>query len=376
MRRLLLLTCAIVLVDTVFYAALVPLIPYYSEEFGLSKSAVGFLSGAFGAGVLAGSVPGGYLAFRAGVKPTALGGLAIFSATSLAFGFAGGPYALILARFGEGFGSALSWVAAFTWLAYRAPEERRGEFVGTMLSAAVVGALLGPALGSAAVAAGVPLAFTAMAAAGAGILVWAALEPAPQPETGHTFSEMFRGLFRIRFAGSLWLITISPLIFSSLTVLIPLDLSGFGWSAAAVGAVFLIASAAEAAAHPLLGRWSDRSGYRGPVYTGLLGSILILLALPWAGSPWLISPLVVLAAAAFNASLTPGTALFSKDAAKVGVDQALVFGAVNFTWALGSAAGSPLAGFLADLQSDALTYLFLALVCLATLALLLRFKIL
>ena len=55
MRRLLALTSAIVLVDNVFYAALTPLVPYFNEEFGLSKSAVGVLSGAYGAGVLAGS---------------------------------------------------------------------------------------------------------------------------------------------------------------------------------------------------------------------------------------------------------------------------------------------------------------------------------
>ena len=61
MRRLLALACAIVLVDTIFYAALTPLVPYFNEEFGLSKSAVGVLSGAYGAGVLVGSAPGAYL---------------------------------------------------------------------------------------------------------------------------------------------------------------------------------------------------------------------------------------------------------------------------------------------------------------------------
>ena len=37
MRRLLALTCAIVLVDTVFYGTLTPLVPYFSEQFSLSK---------------------------------------------------------------------------------------------------------------------------------------------------------------------------------------------------------------------------------------------------------------------------------------------------------------------------------------------------
>ena len=88
MRRLLALSCAIVLVDTVFYAALTPLVPYFNEEFGLSKAAVGVLSGAYGAGVLVGSAPGAYLASRAGVKAAAIAGLILMSLTSLAFGLA------------------------------------------------------------------------------------------------------------------------------------------------------------------------------------------------------------------------------------------------------------------------------------------------
>ncbi|MGH3089959.1 MAG: MFS transporter, partial [Rubrobacteraceae bacterium] len=114
MRKLLMLCCSIVLVDTVFHAALVPLIPHFTQELGLSKFEVGILSGSFGAGVLIGSVPGGYMVMRAGVKATAIFGFAIFSATSLVFGFAGSEWLLVSARFGEGFGSALSWVAAFT----------------------------------------------------------------------------------------------------------------------------------------------------------------------------------------------------------------------------------------------------------------------
>src|SRR5918997_3446553 len=134
MRRLLALTCGMILVDTVFYATLVPLVPYFTEELGLSKSAAGILSGAFGAGVLLGSAPGGYLAARLGVKPTALGGLVLMSAASLLFGFASGAWELVALRLAGGFGSALSWVAAFTWVVARVPEERRGQTIGTLLS--------------------------------------------------------------------------------------------------------------------------------------------------------------------------------------------------------------------------------------------------
>ena len=37
-RRLLFLVGAVVLVDTMFYAALTPLLPHYADELGLSKT--------------------------------------------------------------------------------------------------------------------------------------------------------------------------------------------------------------------------------------------------------------------------------------------------------------------------------------------------
>ncbi|MDQ4127223.1 MAG: MFS transporter [Actinomycetota bacterium] len=372
MRRLIALTCAIVLVDTIFYAALTPLVPYYDNELGLSKSAVGILSGAYGAGVLAGSAPGAYLASRAGVRAAALIGLGLLSVTSLTFGLAESVPLLVLTRFAGGFGSALSWVAAFTWLVGRAPEERRGELIGVMVSSAVFGALLGPVLGSVAATIGTLPAFAAVAAAGVLIALWAALEAVPEAEEPRPIFVELRAVLKPRPATGLWLIGLSPLMFSVLAVLVPLELGRLGWGAAAVGIVFLISAAFEAVVHPLLGRWADRGGYRSPVRAGLLASVGILLVLPWAASPWLLGLLVVLAAGAFNAPLVPGTALFSRSTQKAGMEGAVAFGITNFAWASGYAVGAPLGGFLADLRGDALSYLFLTVVCLATLVALRR----
>ncbi|MCA1687284.1 MAG: MFS transporter [Actinobacteria bacterium] len=370
MRRLLALTCTIILVDTIFYGTLTPLVPYFSEEFGLSKSAVGVLTGSFGAGVLVGSAPGAYLASRAGVKVAAITGLVFMSATSLVFGLADAAWVLVLARFAGGFGSSLSWVAAFTWLTARAPDERRGELIGIMLSAAVFGALLGPVLGSAAAIVGLLPAFAAVAAVGMVISVWAAVEAAPGPAERRPLFGTLRTVLQPHLMAGLWFISLSPLLFSVLAVLVPLELSRFGWGAAAVGAVFLVSAAFEAVVHPLLGRWSDRAGYGSPVRAGLLASVGILLALPWVGSPWILGLLVVLASGAFNATLVPGTALFSRGTEKAGMDQALAFGLTNFAWASGYAVGAPLGGSLADLGGDALSYFFLTGVCLLTLLLL------
>ena len=372
MRRLLALSCAIVLVGTIFYAALYPLVPFFQEEFGLSKSTVGILSGAYGAGVLVGSVPGGYLASRSGVRVTALVGLTLMSVTSVMFALVDTSWLLVLTRFAGGFGSSLSWVAAFTWLVDRAPEERRAELIGVMISAAVVGALLGPVLGSVAATVGLLPAFASVAVAGAAIAVWAAFEPAPASSGNVSLIPALGTVRQPRLLTALWFIGLSPLLFSALAVLVPLDLNRLGWGAAAVGTVFFVSAVFEAVVHPLLGRWSDRSGYRPPVIAGLLVSIGILILLTFAGSPWVIGLLVVLAAGAFNATLVPGTALFSRGTEKAGMDRAVAFAITNFAWASGYAVGAPVGGFLADLRGDALSYLALMMVCLSTIVLVRR----
>lgn len=371
-RRLLALSCAIVLVDTIFYAALYPLVPFFQEEFGLSKSTVGILSGAYGAGVLVGSVPGGYLASRSGVRVTALVGLILMSITSVMFALVDATWLLVLVRFVGGFGSALSWIAAFTWLVERAPEERRAELIGVMVSAAVIGALLGPVLGSVAATVGLLPAFASVAVVGVVIALWAALEPAPASSGNVALLPALGTIRQPQLMTALWFIGLSPLLFSALAVLVPLDLNRLGWGAAAVGAVFFVSAIFEAFVHPALGRWSDRSGYRPPVFAGLIVSIGILLLLTWAGNPWIIGLLVVLAAGAFNATLVPGTALFSRGTEKAGMDRAVAFAMTNFAWASGYAVGGPLGGFLADFRGDALSYLSLAVVCLVTILVLRR----
>src|SRR5215211_2842008 len=162
-----------VFVDTVFFTALTPLLPQYAEDLDLSKAGVGVLAAAYPAGALVGGIPGGMAAARFGVKPTVIAGLLLMVATTTVFGFAEGIVLLDLARFVQGFASALTWTAALAWLVSRAPAGRRGLLIGTAMSAAIVGALFGPVLGGVASLIGVEVAFTSVAAVGLGLAVWA-----------------------------------------------------------------------------------------------------------------------------------------------------------------------------------------------------------
>src|SRR4051794_23119848 len=109
MRRLFWLVAAVVFVDTMFFAAVAPLLPHYVDELDLSKTGAGVLTAAYPAGTFAGALPSGWLATRWGVKPTVLLGVAMLALASLSFAFAGSVVALDTARFIQGVGGACMW---------------------------------------------------------------------------------------------------------------------------------------------------------------------------------------------------------------------------------------------------------------------------
>src|SRR5713101_3193101 len=147
MRRLLFLICAVVLVETTFFAALAPLVPHFTSTLGLSKTGAGILVGSYAAGGFVGALPGGLMATRWGVRKTMSIGLVLLAVLGVVFGFAHSIWLLDLSRFGQGVGSALAWTGALAWLVAAGPRERRGELIGLALGAAAFGALVGPVIG-------------------------------------------------------------------------------------------------------------------------------------------------------------------------------------------------------------------------------------
>jgi MFS family permease len=366
MRRLLSLVCLVVFVETMLYSALVPLLPGYTHEFGLSKTAAGLLVGAYAMGALLGALPGGIAAARYGPRRALLIGLAIVSVASLAFGFAGDAWTLGIARLAQGLGGSLAWAGALTWLIVSTPRERRGELLGTAIGSAIFGALLGPAVGALAHHIGTRPVSVGLAALAGLLAAWALRMPpakAQPPRRG----AIARALGERQVLGALWLMTIPALVFGIVGVLVPLELDQAGWTAAAIAFAWIAAGVIEMFLAPVIGRISDRHGRLLPLRVALSGAVVVLVAFSLADRPAALVPILILSGVTFGAFWAPAMALLSDAAERIGLAQGLAFGLMNVAWGAGNALGPALGGALADAAGDALPYALAAIVCAGTL---------
>ena len=368
MRRLFWLVAAVVLVDTMFFAAVAPLLPHYSDELDLSKTGAGILTAAYPAGTFVGALPSGWLATRWGVKPTLLLGLALLGTASLGFAFAGSVVVLDSARFVQGVGGACMWAAGMAWLVSASPPDRRGEMIGAALSAAIVGVLLGPVLGGAATLLSPEAVFSFVAVVAAGLAVWTWSMPGVEPEESPGVRAMLRALGRPAVLIGFWVFTLPALFSGVIEVLVPLHLDELDVGGAGIGVIFLLAAAVEAVVSPIAGRVSDRSGRLTPIRAGLLGAAVMAIVLPLPNTAVLVGLFVMLTFVALANFWAPGMALLSDAAEDAGLDLALAFAISNLAWALGHVFGAGVGGAVADASSDAVPYAALAVACAATLA--------
>ena len=366
-RRILALTSAIVFVDTLFFAALTPLLPHYAHELGLGKAGAGVLAAAYPLGTLVGAVPSGMVAARFGVKPTVLVGLFGVAMTTAVFGVVDQAWQLDLARFLQGLSSSFSWTGALAWLVASAPGGAKGRLIGQAFAAAVAGALFGPVLGGLATIAGTGATFGAVAAASLGLAAFAYLTPAIRPEEPQPVAKLVAAVRDRRILLPVWFVLLPALLFGTLAVLGPLRLSALGAGAIGIGAVWLIAGVLETLNNLVVGRLSDRLGPLVPIRAALVVTIAATIVLPLPQNRYVLALVILVAAIAFGTFYTPGMAMLTHAAEARGLDYGYAFALLNLAWAPGQTIGAALGGTIAEATSDAVPYLILSGLALVTL---------
>ncbi len=368
LKRLLFLVSAVVFVDTMFFAALTPLLPHYAHVHHLGKAGAGVLQAAFAVGAFAGAIPSAMVTARLGVKATVVAGMLALAVTSTAFGFAETSWQLELGRFLQGIADSFAWTGALSWLVAAAAPSRRGQLIGSAFGVAIGGALFGPVLGGVASRLGTRATFSAVALLAVALAVWAARTAAARPEQPQSVRRLAGALRDRRMVVAAWLVALPALLFGTLSTLGPLRLSHLGFSSLAIGGTWLVGAGVEGATNPLIGRVIDRRGVRGPFRAALLASMAVLVLLPWPGNRWLLAPLIVVAACSFGFFWTPALSLLTNESERQGLDYAWGFAVMNLAWAPGQAIGSAAGGAIAGATADAVVYLSLAGACALTLA--------
>jgi len=366
-RRLVRVIGAIVFVDTMFYAAIAPLLPTLAHQLHLSKLSAGLMTASYPLGTLIGSLPGGLLAARAGPKFTVCAGLALLACSTLCFGWLDSAAALDAARFVEGVGGACSWAGGLAWIVAEAAPERRGGLIGAALGAAIAGALFGPVIGTVANAAGRGPTFSAVVFLAVLLIAQARRLPSSHVGSQQGLRELRDAISSPGLLASMWLVALPAVASGVLGVLGPLRLHRLGAGTAVIGATFLAAAAGEAALSPVIGRLSDRCGRIVPLRFGLGAATGLLVCFLLPHNPFPLAVVIVALASALAAFWAPAMAMLADAADVAGLDQALAAALMNLAWAGGQIFGAGGGGAVAKAAGDSVPVIAAAGLCAATL---------
>ena len=359
-------------IDAALYLAVVPLLPYYSERFDLSKVGAAVILAAYPVAVPLTSLAAGALAPRIGGRTIALVGAVIMTVATIAFAFAPNEYVLALARFVQGAASGIAWVGSMAWLTVNTPAEIRGRATGLVMGMLSLGAIAGPGVGTLADATSPELAFLLVAALSGLSLVLTLLAPAGvvvAAETGY-LRAIRRALRNPLVIAALVLTLIDPMTLGAVDLLAPLALDDRGVETWQIGAALTGGAGIGAIAGPVIGRLADRFG---AIELALaLGVLLSLAPTLFAFDPptWAVLTTLVLLGPVFAGVATVMFPLASAGADEVGVAHGVVNGLIAVGWATAFTMAPLVAGLVADQWGDQVAYAGAAVLCLPLLAVL------
>jgi len=353
------------MVEAAFYTALTPLLPTIQSSLALSKGEVGLLAGMYAVGLCVASIPLGLLASRIGVKESALTGLVLLSAFSVAFGFADQYWELLVTRFMQGVAGAQCWASGMAWLIELVPRKNRGEIVGISSGAAALGAVLGPALGGLAALIGRAPAFSAVAGLGA-VLAWIA-GPLPTPSNlkRRPTTRLRQRTGLLRLLRGAWLAGLPGFLLGSISVLGPLALHRAGWGPLAISAVYIMTATVSILVRPIFGRWSDEHGYRYSLRILLVAAMGLTTIVPFISNRWLLPAVFSLTVFTYGLFWGPAVTLIAGEYERFRIPSALGFSVMNLAGGVGVILGSAANAEIAQAGGDAVAFSLAAAICLA-----------
>ncbi|MEP6641955.1 MAG: MFS transporter, partial [Gaiellales bacterium] len=361
----------VVFLDALLMFAIVPLLPGYVRDLHLSKTQAGLIVGIYSGAVLLGSIPAGNLAARVGARRLTIFGVALLAVATFGCGFAGGFWPLMAARIGQGLSSAVSWTAGMAWLSEGTEPGSRGRVLGTAMSFATVGTLVGPVAGGLLGGAyGPRVPFTLLGCVALGLVV--AVVRAPAGAAGVRpvgIGALVRGVGASRgVITALVMMVLVAIVSGTLDTLVPLRLGSDGYSAAAITLVLSAAGVLATAGTYGTGRIFDRFGGIPIAITSIVAMAAFVVALAAARSGLQLAVVFVAATLPITGQYAVAYPLCAEGADSAGLGHANVFGLLNVAWGSGFLIGPAAGAALAQATSDRITYLTLVVLSLGVAA--------
>jgi predicted MFS family arabinose efflux permease len=295
-------------------------------------------------------------------------GLLAFAAAVLPFGFGTQIVTLDGLRFVQGMACGFIWGGGLAWVISVAPRERRGEIIGTVFAGAIFGTLLGPVLGTLAVAGGTELVFSLVALASVAFAVWSSRFPDPPAVEATTRTPLKALVTNRRMMLGAWLILLEACTVGATGTLLPLRLSRFGASGVAIGVVFLLTALISTFLATPFGRVVDRRGSGVLLTVGLTTTAVLLDLLPIPQSVVLLALVCVIALGGpLTAYAIPAMTIITDAAERAGIPVVVATLLLNLAWATGETIGAPAAASISQATSDAVPLLLLAALMVITL---------
>lgn len=282
-------------VDMVGLTMIIPLLPYYATDFGASATTVGLLISAFSIAQLAVAPAWGRFSDRYGRRPAILAGLLLTGGAYALFAFAGSIAALLVSRLIQGAGGGTIGVVQ-AYVADASPPKERTKSLGWLSVVTSLGAVAGPAFGSAMISLGgrrAPGVASAILSLLVAIFAWRFLRESRElrhsashsvPSTTTSRGAILRVLTHWREPASrlIWIYAIAIGAFYGTIQTAPLLLSGrFGVTEHNIGYfVMYLGGMGVVIRSLILGRMVDRLG---EARLSRLGVLLLALGLATAG---------------------------------------------------------------------------------------------
>jgi multidrug resistance protein len=135
-------------VDMLGLAMVIPLLPFYATKLGASATIVGVLIAAFSIAQLASAPLWGRFSDRYGRRPALLAGLLVSAVAYVIFAYASTLWLLLFSRVVQGLGGGTIGVVQ-AYVADASDPNDRAKSLGWLSAATSLGAVVGPAIGSA-----------------------------------------------------------------------------------------------------------------------------------------------------------------------------------------------------------------------------------